>query len=53
MCDIIYSGYDVINIVGAMTCKQLYDGIKRGCDDKNSAYGVLYAVVVISYIHRL
>ena len=34
MCDIIYSGYDVINIVGAMTCKQLYDGIKRGCDDK-------------------
>ena len=53
MCDIIYSGYDVINIVGAMTCKQCYDVIKRGCDDINSAYGVLHAVGVISYIPRL
>ena len=53
MCDIIYSGYDVINIVGAMIYKQLYDDIKRGCDDINSAYGVLHAVGVISYIHSL
>ena len=53
MCDIIYSGYDVINIVGAMTYKQWYDVIKRGCDDINSAYGVLHAVGVISYIPRL
>ena len=53
LCDIIYSGYDVINIVGAMTYKQCCDVIKRGCDVLNSAYGVLYAVVVISYIHRV
>ena len=53
MCDIIYSGYDVINIVVAMTYKQCYDVIKRGCDVINSAYIVLYAVGVISYIHRV
>ena len=53
MRDIIYSGYDVINIVGAMTYRQLYDVIKRGCDVINSAYGVLHAVGVLSYIHRL
>ena len=32
VCDIIYGGYDVINIVSAMTDKQWYDAIKRGCD---------------------
>ena len=53
MCDIIYSGYDVINTEGAMTYKQWYDVIKRGCDDIYSAYGVLHAVGVISYIHRI
>ena len=53
VCDIIYSGYDVINIVGAMTYKNWYDVIKRVCDVKSSAYGVLHAVGVISYIHRL
>ena len=52
MCDIIYSGYDVINIVGAMTYKQWYD-VKRECDVIYSAYGVLHAVGVISYIHRV
>ena len=36
-----------------MTYKQWYDVIKRGCDDINSAYGVLHAVGVISYIHRV
>ena len=46
MCDIIYSGYDVINIVGAMTYKQWYDVIKSGCDVINSAYGVVHAVGV-------
>ena len=30
--DIIYSGYDVINIVGAMTYKQWYEVIRSGCD---------------------
>ena len=53
MCDIIYSGYDVINIVGAMTYKQWYDVFKRECGVINSAYGVLHAVGVISYIHRV
>ena len=53
MCDIIYSGYDIINIVGAMIYKQLYDVIKRGCDVIDSAYVVLHTVGVISYIHRL
>ena len=51
--DIIYSGYDVINIVGAMRYKQPYDVFKRVCDVINSAYGVLHAVGVISYIHRV
>ena len=49
MCDIIYSGYDIINILGAMTYRQWYDVIKRGCDVINSAYGVLHPVGVISY----
>ena len=53
MCDIIYSGYDIINIVGAMTHRQWYDAIKRGCDVINSAYGVLHPVGVISYIDSL
>ena len=53
MCDIIYSGYDVINIVGAMTDKQWYDVIKRGCDVIYSADGVLHGVGEISYIHSL
>ena len=53
MCDIIYIGYDVINIVDVMTYEQWYDVIKRGCDVINSAYGVLHAVGVISYIHRV
>ena len=53
MCDIIYSGYDVINIVGAMTYNQWYDIIKSGCDVIYSAYGVLHAVGVNIYIHSL
>ena len=53
MRDIIYSGYDVINIVGAMRYKQSYDVFKRGCDVINSAYGVLHAGGVISCIHRV
>ena len=53
VCDIIYVGYDVINIVCAMTYKQWYEVFKRGCDVRNSAYGVLHAVGVISYIHRV
>ena len=52
MCDIVYCGYEVINIVGAMTYKQWYDVIKRRRDVINSAYGVLHAVGVLSYIHR-
>ena len=50
MCDIIYRGYDVINIEGAMTYKQWHDIIKRRRDVINRAYGVLHAVGVISYI---
>ena len=53
MREIIYSGYDVINIVGAMRYKQSHDVFKRGRDVINSAYGVLHAVGVISYIHRV
>ena len=51
--DITYSGYDVINIVSAMRYKQPHDVFKRGRDVINSAYGVLHAVGVISYIHRV
>ena len=36
-----------------MTYKQWYDVIKRGFDVINRSYGVLHAVGVISYIHRL
>ena len=50
---IIYSGYDVINIVGDIRYKQWYDVFKRGCDVINRAYGVLHAVGVISYIQRV
>ena len=53
VCDIIYRGYDVINIVCVMTYIKWYDAIKRGCDVINSAYGVLHAVGMISYIHRV
>ena len=53
MCAIIYSGYDVINLVGAIRYKQWYDVFRRGCDVINSACGVLHAVGVISYIHRV
>ena len=53
MCDIIYSGYDVIDIVGAMTYKQCYDVNKRGCNVINSALGVLHALGVIIYIHSV
>ena len=53
MYDIIYIGYDVIKIVGAMTYKQWYDVIKRGCDVINSAHSDPHAVGVISYIHRV
>ena len=40
-------------ILDVMTYKQLYDVINRGCDVINSAYGVQYALAVISYIHRV
>ena len=53
MCAIIYSGYDVINIVGDIRYKEWYDVFKRGCDVINRAYGVLHAVGVISYIQRV
>ena len=53
MSDIIYSGYDIINIVGAMGYKQPHDVFKRGHDVINSAYGVLHAGGVISYIRRV
>ena len=53
MCDIIYIGYDVMNIVGAMTYTQSDDVIKRGCDVINTAYGVLHAVGVIPHIHSM
>ena len=51
MYDIIYSGYDVINIAGAMTYKKWYDVIKSGCDVKCSAYDVIHIVAMMSYIH--
>ena len=53
VCAIIYSGYDVINIVGDIRYKQWYDVFKRGCDVINTAYGVLHAVGVISHIQRV
>ena len=51
--DVILSGYYVINIVDVMSYKQWYDVINRGCDVRNSAYGILHAVGVISYMHRV
>ena len=53
MYDIKYSEYDVINIVVAMTYKHWFDVIKSGCDVIYSACGVVQAVGVISYIHRV
>ena len=50
---IIYGGYDVVNIVFAMSYKECYDVIKRGCDVINSTYGVLHVVGVIPYMHRV
>ena len=49
----MYIGYDVINIVGAMTYKQWYDVIKSGGDVIYSASGVIHAVRVISYLQRV
>ena len=46
MYDIKYSEYDVINIVVAMTYKHWFDVIYSAC-------GVVQAVGVISYIHRV
>ena len=53
VCHYIYSGYDAIKIVGAMRYKEWNDVFKRGCDVINSAFGVLHAVGVISYIYRV
>ena len=49
----MYSGYDVINIVGAMIYKQWHDVFKRESDVINSAYSVVHAMGVISYIYRV
>ena len=53
MGDNIYIAYDVINRVCAMTYKQWCVVIKYGCDVILSAYGVIHAVGVISYVHRV
>ena len=49
----IYSEYDVINIVDDMTYKHWFDVIKSRCDVRYTAYGVIHAVGVTSYIHRV
>ena len=53
MGDNIYIAYDVINRVCAMPYKQWCVVSKCGCDVILSAYGVIHAVGVISYVHRL
>ena len=53
MGDNIYIAYDVINRVCAMTYKQWCLVSKCGCDVILSAYGVIHAVGVISYVHRV
>ena len=53
MGDTIYNTYDVINRVCAMTYKQWCVASKSGCDVIKMGYGVIYAVGVISYVHRL
>ena len=53
MGDNIYIAYDVINRVCAMTYKQWCVVSKCGCDVILSAYGVIHAVGVISYVHRV
>ena len=53
MGDIVYNIYDVINRVCAMTQKQWCVVSKSGCDAMKSAYGVMHAVGVVSYVHRV
>ena len=52
MGDKIYIAYDVINRVCAMTYKQWCVVSNCGCDVILSAYGIIHAVGVISYVHR-
>ena len=53
MGDIIYNTYDVINRVCEMTYKQWGVVGQSGCEVIKSVYGVIHAVGVISYIHRV
>ena len=53
MRDNPYIEYNVINRVCAMIYKQWCVVSKCGCDVILSAYGVIYAVGVISYVHRV
>ena len=53
MGDNIYIAYDVINRVCAMTYKQWCVVSKCVCEFILSDYGVIHAVGVISYVHRV
>ena len=52
MGDNVHMAYDVINRGCAMTYKQWCVVSKCGCDVILSAYGIIHAVGVISYVHR-
>ena len=49
MGDIIYIGYDVINILGVMSYIFMHDVIKRSCDVMHTECDVIHIVCVMSY----
>ena len=49
MADIIYIGYDVINILGEMSYIYVCDVINNSCDVMHTEYDVINIVCVMSY----
>ena len=48
MCDIIYIGYDVINIMGVILYIEWCDVIKGSCDTMHTEYDVIDIVCVMA-----
>ena len=48
MGDIIYIGYDVINVQGVMSYIQGCDVIKSSCDAMHTEYDAIYILCVMS-----
>ena len=48
MGDIIYIGYDIINVQGVMSYIQGCDVIKSSCDAMHTEYDVIHILCVMS-----